>query len=81
MSTLLEIEQAAKRLSPAEQATLIQSLQEQSSRALGGRSSNGAERGEEEVVEWPDVEVRARAIFGDKVIPNMVLEERESADQ
>lgn len=28
-------------------------------------------------VEWPDVEGRARRIFGDRVLPNLVLLERE----
>ncbi len=28
-------------------------------------------------VEWPDVEARARRIFGDRVLPNLVLLERE----
>ncbi len=28
-------------------------------------------------VEWPDVEARARHIFGDRVLPNLVLLERE----
>jgi hypothetical protein len=28
-------------------------------------------------VKWPDVEARARHIFGDRVLPNLVLLERE----
>lgn len=28
-------------------------------------------------VEWPDIEARARRIFGDRVLPNLVLLERE----
>ena len=28
-------------------------------------------------VEWPDVEARAKRIFGDRVLPNLVLLERE----
>jgi len=28
-------------------------------------------------VKWPDVEARARRIFGDRVLPNLVLLERE----
>jgi hypothetical protein len=28
-------------------------------------------------VKWPDVEVRARRIFGKRVLPNLVLLERE----
>ena len=30
-------------------------------------------------VKWPDVEARARRIFGKKVMPNLVLMEREEA--
>lgn len=30
-------------------------------------------------VKWPDVEARARRIFGDRVLPNLVLLEREEA--
>lgn len=32
-----------------------------------------------EPVEWPDFEARAKAIFGDRVFPNGVLEERKRA--
>ena len=28
-------------------------------------------------VKWPDVEVRAKRIFGDRALPNLVLLERE----
>ena len=28
-------------------------------------------------VKWPDIEARARRIFGDRVLPNLVLLERE----
>ncbi len=30
-------------------------------------------------VKWPDVEARARRIFGKRVLPNLVLLEREEA--
>lgn len=30
-------------------------------------------------VKWPDVEARARRIFGDRVLPNLILLEREEA--
>ena len=30
-------------------------------------------------VRWPDVEARAKRIFGDRVLPNLVLMEREDA--
>ncbi len=28
-------------------------------------------------IEWPDVQARAKRIFGDRVLPNLVLLERE----
>lgn len=28
-------------------------------------------------VKWPDVEVRAKRIFGNRVVPNLILLERE----
>lgn len=30
-------------------------------------------------VRWPDIEARARRIFGDRVVPNLVLLEREES--
>lgn len=33
-------------------------------------------RGDETRATWPDVEVRARRIVGDRVLPNLVLLER-----
>lgn len=30
-------------------------------------------------VKWPDVEARAKRIFGDRVLPNLVLLERDEA--
>jgi len=35
--------------------------------------------GRKKRVKWPDVEARARRIFGDRVFPNLVLLEREEA--
>jgi antitoxin (DNA-binding transcriptional repressor) of toxin-antitoxin stability system len=34
------------------------------------------ERQEEKPAKWPDFEARAREIFGDRVLPNVVLEDR-----
>jgi len=31
---------------------------------------------EETAVEWPDFEARAREILGDRVLPNLILEDR-----
>jgi hypothetical protein len=36
-------------------------------------------RGKARRVKWPDVEARARRIFGERVLPNLVLLEREKA--
>jgi hypothetical protein len=81
MSTLFEVEQAAKQLSAAEQAILIRNLRRVSSPGLAKEAADGSGRIEADLVVWPDVEARARAIFGDKVIPNMVLEDRQSEDR
>jgi len=34
------------------------------------------EKQEDQPVQWPDFEARAREIFGDRVLPNVVLEDR-----
>jgi len=34
------------------------------------------EKQEEKPVKWPDFAARAREIFGDRVLPNVVLEDR-----
>ena len=81
MSTLLEIEQAARQLPPAEQAILVERLQGNVQTAPQSPMTRSAHGRAAEWVQWPDVEARARSIFGDQVIPNMVLEERESADR
>ena len=36
-------------------------------------------RGKAKRVRWPDVEARARRIFGERVLPNLILLEREEA--
>ena len=36
-------------------------------------------RGKTPRVKWPDVEARARRIFGDRVLPNLVLLDREES--
>jgi antitoxin (DNA-binding transcriptional repressor) of toxin-antitoxin stability system len=35
------------------------------------------ERPQEAPVQWPDFEARAKAILGDRILPNAVIEERE----
>jgi hypothetical protein len=34
-------------------------------------------QGNEKQVKWPDIEARARRIFGNRTVPNLVLLERE----
>jgi len=36
-----------------------------------------ARRKETKRVQWPDIEARAKRIFGDRILPNLVLLERE----
>ena len=36
-------------------------------------------KGKARRVKWPDVEARAKRIFGDRVLPNLILLEREEA--
>jgi hypothetical protein len=76
MSTLLEIEEAAKQLPLSEQELLVQRLEGNLQRVRPGKTSGA--RGK---LEWPDFKARVHAIYGDKVSPNMVLEERASADR
>jgi hypothetical protein len=49
---------------------VILALEEEGSMPSAARMRN---------VKWPDVEARARRIFGDRVLPNLVLLEREEA--
>jgi len=39
--------------------------------------SPAPDKGKTKRVKWPDVEARARRIFGDRVLPNLVLLGRE----
>lgn len=39
----------------------------------------GPRRRQTERVRWPDVEARAKRIFGNRVLPNLVLTEREES--
>jgi len=45
-------------------------------RKLEGKQSVKAP-GSDKPVTWPDVEARAKRIFGDRVLPNLVLVERD----
>ena len=42
-----------------------------------GRKDASSARKEGKRVEWPDVQARTKRIFGDRVLPNLVLLERE----
>jgi hypothetical protein len=41
--------------------------------------AHGRSNGRKKRVTWPDVEARAKRIFGNRVLPNLVLLEREDA--
>lgn len=41
--------------------------------------TRGRSDGRKKRVMWPDVEARARRIFGNRLLPNLVLLEREEA--
>jgi len=41
--------------------------------------SSGQPFGKARRVKWPDVEARAKRIFGERVLPNLVLLEREES--
>jgi hypothetical protein len=41
--------------------------------------ARGRSNGRKKRVTWPDVEARAKRIFGNRVLPNLVLLEREEA--
>jgi len=59
-----------RALPPSERARFVFALLDSEETSLGaptGRSSR---------VKWPDVQARARRIFGRRVLPNLVLLER-----
>ena len=66
-----ELLERFKALAPRERRKLakaIRALEEEDSKKVSPRKNP---------VGWPDVEARARSIFGDRVLPNLVLLERE----
>lgn len=75
MRTLTEIESAADTLPRSEQERLYRHL------AAKLRLTAAADkmRAASAPVVWPDFEARLREIYADKVMPSMVLAERESA--
>jgi hypothetical protein len=46
---------------------------------LEEETRRGRSNGKQKRVKWPDVEARAKRIFGNRVLPNLVLLEREEA--
>lgn len=73
-----ELLEQAKSL-PAEQ--LREFLE--GARALGKDEKQSSAVQDESVpkpLKWPDVEARQRRIFGDRILPNLVLEAREEEE-
>ena len=68
----VELLKAAKTLPEREREKLLLAL-------LKLEANPRAARTKTRSVSWPDVEARARRIFGDRVLPNLVLLEREEA--
>lgn len=65
-----ELLKHVRALSPAQRAKLL--------RALSRRSAERPrQRRTPERITWPDVEARARRIFGNRTLPNLVLMDRE----
>lgn len=73
MSTVAEIESALKEL-PLQQAQEIALWLE---RYIGQQASSKIASTKPAAVKLPDYGTRRRMIFGDKVLPNMVLLSRE----
>ena len=73
MSTVQEIETALRQLPAQEQwevaRWLLEELEEGTGEAGTAKNGNGAAK-------LPDYAARRRRIFGEKVLPNMVLESR-----
>ena len=44
-----------------------------------GEETPSRSKSKQKPVKWPDVEARAKRIFGNRVFPNLVLLEREEA--
>ena len=77
MNSVLEIEQALKQLPPQERLEIARWLLEdlQEGTLSHGEGKGSGENGERTPV-LPDYSARRRRIFGDKVLPNMVLAAR-----
>jgi hypothetical protein len=77
MKSVLEIEQALRQLPPQERLEiarwLLEDLQEGS---LSDADGKGSDENGEQTPPLPDYSARRRRIFGNKVLPNMVLAAR-----
>jgi hypothetical protein len=69
----IELFKEVKALPPRERQKLVLAILTLEEEAVSQAKSK-AKR-----VRWPDVEARARRIFGERVLPNLVLSEREEA--
>ena len=69
MSTV-ELLKHVETLSARERKWLLLALLELESKPIQGKRKGGR-------VVWPDVEARAKRIFGERVLPNLVLLERQ----
>jgi hypothetical protein len=72
MSAMELLKQVKALLAPAREKFLLAvlTLEEETRVRCNGKKKR---------VTWPDVEARARRIFGNRVLPNLVLLEREEA--
>jgi hypothetical protein len=71
--SVVELLKHVKALPPREREKLflaILALDEEAPAPSKGKTAR---------VKWPDVEARAKRIFGNRVLPNLVLLEREEA--
>jgi len=73
MSTLVEIETALKELPLQDAQTIAQWLQ----KYLDQKAMISAIPAQQPQIRLPDYAARRRMIFGDKVLPNMVMLSRE----
>src|SRR6266853_6877719 len=69
----IELLKQVKALPPRERQKFVLAVL-----TLEEEATSGA-KGKAKRVKWPDVEARARRIFGERVLPNLVLLEREEA--
>lgn len=69
-----ELLKQVKRLSPRERQKFVLAIL-----ALEEDTTSQPSLAKARHVKWPDVEARGKRIFGDRVLPNLVLLEREEA--